>query len=296
MTDTQINAFLAVIQYCNFSKAAESLFISEPALSRSISLLEEELGCRLIQRKRGGRIQNLTEAGKHFLPLAEKWRLLMQESKNIAQNSESELLRVGATESFNYRLLAPVYQYFLKSVPTVRLFIDTLHTEEAYRRLAHNLFDLAFVSSFQESKHVESRPLFREQVVMGCPKGMYRTGSIHPSELNPSKEILSFWDPNYQAWGEFWFGQDSRSRLYAKTLANLPDFLIDNQMWAFMPISTALYLTSHYELEMHEVKDGPPDRICYVIEHRLFKHPKSRLFIDRFCEHVSAIEGIQLIT
>lgn len=83
MTDTQIDAFLAVVQFGSFTKAAESLFISEPALSRSILLLEKELGCTLIERKRGGRLQALTPAGKQFVQIADRWKILVTESKKL---------------------------------------------------------------------------------------------------------------------------------------------------------------------------------------------------------------------
>ena len=50
MTQTQINCFLAVARERSFTRAANSLYISQPAISRSISKLEDELGFQLFER------------------------------------------------------------------------------------------------------------------------------------------------------------------------------------------------------------------------------------------------------
>ncbi len=55
MTYLEIEAFLAVIEHGTLTQAADHIFISQPALSKRISLLEEELGFRLIERQKGSR-------------------------------------------------------------------------------------------------------------------------------------------------------------------------------------------------------------------------------------------------
>ena len=53
MTNAQINCFLTLVEEGSFAKAAGALFISQPAISKSISKLEEELGFVLLERKAG---------------------------------------------------------------------------------------------------------------------------------------------------------------------------------------------------------------------------------------------------
>lgn len=64
MTDTQKRYFLAVAKYLNFSKASEALFVSQPAVSKSITTLEAELGVSLFVRQ--GKYVALTGAGEIF--------------------------------------------------------------------------------------------------------------------------------------------------------------------------------------------------------------------------------------
>lgn len=60
----QIEYFLAVARYLNFTKAAEFLYVSQSAVSRRVAMLEEQLGVQLIKRNK--RNVELTQAGKEF--------------------------------------------------------------------------------------------------------------------------------------------------------------------------------------------------------------------------------------
>lgn len=71
MTYQDIHTFLTIASSSSLSKAAESLFVSQPALSHRLSALEEELGTELIIRRKGSRTLELTDAGQRFVPIAE---------------------------------------------------------------------------------------------------------------------------------------------------------------------------------------------------------------------------------
>ena len=63
MNNAEINALLAAVRYGNLTTAAEKLYISQPALSRSIQSLEKELGFQLLRRGKGLRAVTLTTQG-----------------------------------------------------------------------------------------------------------------------------------------------------------------------------------------------------------------------------------------
>src|SRR5216117_1724990 len=65
----QVETFVAIVRRGGFTRAASSLHLSQPAVSRRLDLLERELGRPLFDRTRGG--ARLTEAGQAFLPHAE---------------------------------------------------------------------------------------------------------------------------------------------------------------------------------------------------------------------------------
>ena len=72
MTYQDIHTFLTIASSSSLSKAAESLFVSQPALSHRLSALEEELGTELIIRRKGSRTLELTDAGQRFCPNCQK--------------------------------------------------------------------------------------------------------------------------------------------------------------------------------------------------------------------------------
>ena len=84
MNDLQIEAFLAVLQYKSYSKAAQAIYVPQPTLSHRILQLEQELGASLLIRN--AKEISLTEAGQHFLPYAHQ---LYRATENARQEMQS---------------------------------------------------------------------------------------------------------------------------------------------------------------------------------------------------------------
>ena len=100
MTELEIEAFLAIVRTGSISAAAQKLYVTQPALSRRIHALEQELGYSLMVRKKGVRSIELTSQGKAFISLAEKWKTVWNESRELGNPDRSRTLpaskRVGA--------------------------------------------------------------------------------------------------------------------------------------------------------------------------------------------------------
>ena len=71
MTYGDVEAFLAILRNGSITAAAEALFITQPALSRKLKSLEQELGVRLFEREQGRHYLTLTAKWQEFAPLAE---------------------------------------------------------------------------------------------------------------------------------------------------------------------------------------------------------------------------------
>src|SRR6266852_98940 len=78
-----VEAFVAIVRRGGFTRAATSLHLSQPAVSRRLDLLEREVGQRLFDRARGG--ARLTEAGRAFLPHAEALLASMRDGVEAVQ-------------------------------------------------------------------------------------------------------------------------------------------------------------------------------------------------------------------
>ena len=134
MTQQGIEVFLAVEKLGSVSAAAQALYITQPAVSRHIRALEESLGCPLFVRGRGKRQVELTSQGRAFVPVAEKWRLLWQEAREVASRDRAQALRVASVGSLSTYLLPPVFRDFL--APGRTLTFHHYHSREAYDYVA----------------------------------------------------------------------------------------------------------------------------------------------------------------
>lgn len=139
--------FVAVAETENVSRAAAKLHISQPALSRQISDLEEELGFLLLERS--AKSVRLTDAGRTFLPEAravlERADEAVKAAKAVATGAKGEL-HIGYAPSLTARILPPTLRAFQAELPNVRVKLHDLSTEEMFTGLSDGKLEFAFVA------------------------------------------------------------------------------------------------------------------------------------------------------
>lgn len=154
----QLQYFLAVAKTLHFSKAAESLFVTQPTLSHQLSELESQIGMPLFDRS-GGTVR-LTQAGQIFHEYAA--RSIDAVEEGCAALSELEGLqrgdlRLGVTQSFIRRLMPPIICEFRQRYPAIHLHILDLTASQIERQLAEGTIHLgiAFAPATMEDTEVE---------------------------------------------------------------------------------------------------------------------------------------------
>ncbi len=142
-----LKAFIAVADSGSFSLAAEQLFLTQPAISKRVSALENELEARLFDRI--GRGVSLTEAGQALLPRARNILLDLEDSVRALSNLSGEVhgtLRFGTSHHIGLHRLPPVLKGFVQAYPDVRLDIRFMDSEEACLAVEHGELELAIVT------------------------------------------------------------------------------------------------------------------------------------------------------
>ena len=112
--------FHEVAKHKSFSKAAEGLFISQPAVTKHIKELERKVGMGLIQRKRGGFA--LTEGGEILFKHTHKISSHLLEIENALGNLKKDhhgVLKIGTTESYSKCLMPKLLSEFQTSHPSI---------------------------------------------------------------------------------------------------------------------------------------------------------------------------------
>ena len=154
MTELEIDAFLNIVKYGSITKAAEILYISQPALSRRIKSLESELQYKLFIRQKGVRNITLTPQGEAFVLIAEKWKELWLETKDISPISKNTMFHISAIDSINSYILSKVYKTFIEENNHIHLVIHNLHSQDSYKYVENKLVNLGFISDDMYSKDV----------------------------------------------------------------------------------------------------------------------------------------------
>jgi len=292
MTHLEIVAFITVIKCGSITKAAETLYVSQPALSRRIKTLENELGYLLFERQKGIRNIELTDAGRMFVPVAEKWNLLWDESLNIRSLDKNAVLNVSSLDSVSTYIMPPVYQVFLQSSPAMNLTIRTLHSFEAYSYMESGTVDLAFISDKMFSKSIETLPAFKEAMLFVCAENSVYPQTVHPSHLDASKQIKLPWNPEYDMWHEYWFGNTVQPRVFLDKMSLMEHFLSLEDSWAIVPASAANQMKYNGKIEIHPIKDGPPDKTIYYLLGRNRKLEPTNRFLKALEDYIKQQEGI----
>ncbi len=184
---------LSVVEEGSFTRAAEKLYVSQPALSQQIKQLEDELGTPVLDR--AGRRVRLNAAGEIFVMHARRVFQELDEAK-IALQELQELqrgsLRVGIVQTVNAYLIPPVVARFTEAYPLIQLEIEELAAGEIEQALREGLVQLgvSFIPPTEEG--LEYEELFNEELVLviGEKHAMANCVEIEVSKLNGFPLVL----------------------------------------------------------------------------------------------------------
>lgn len=163
-----LRAFVAVAEHLHFTKAAEAVYLTQPALSTLIRQLESDLGVRLVNRNT--RVAELTPAGRDFYETAR--RVLAELDGAIAGLKPGKLetrgrVALAALPSISTYVLPGVLKQFMAAHPDTDLELHDLPGEEVLTALRSRAVDLG-VGYAQTLDDIAARPLFRDKLVLFC--------------------------------------------------------------------------------------------------------------------------------
>ena len=269
MDTSLIEAFIALVDCKNFTKAAESLCISQSALSYRLDHLEKELDAQLILRSRGRRGFGLTQTGTEFIPLAERWLALAQDTVHFKNDTRQQMLSVSCVETISFRF-AKLYKSIIDEQPFL-LSLHTYNSPQTITDVEDQIIDIGFTVRERASRNVEVVPLFSEHhYLLGCLASDRRT--IDPRTLDPHDELLTDWGSTFRAWHDSYFGLDHRPLAEVDTASSVFNYLADG-VWCIVPASAVPFLqtisaTYGHPVQFYEMTAPPPDRICYKVINR----------------------------
>ena len=168
----QITAFLEVARNQSFSRAAEKLFRTQPAISAQIRALEQECGQKLFDRL--GRRIFLTRAGEILFEDGEKLVAMHRDTLQRvreADGSAAGKLVVGANEATCLYVLPQVFAEFKRKHPQVGINIYRNFSHKILQKMSENQVDLGIVTLPTSQNNLKVIPFFEDELWVVMPPG-----------------------------------------------------------------------------------------------------------------------------
>jgi DNA-binding transcriptional LysR family regulator len=168
----QLHTFLEIVRLKSFSKAAQTCYRTQPAISAQVRQLEQELRTELFERF-GSRI-SLTTAGRIFAEYAEQ----MLETKRRAQDAIAELeinprgeLVIAANEATCIYVLPNVFSEFKKQFPAVQVQVDRSYASRVVEAVMENSADFGLTQLPVEEKRLQVVSIHHDEIRLVVPAG-----------------------------------------------------------------------------------------------------------------------------
>lgn len=177
MTLDQLRIFLAVAEYLHFTRAAEVLYITQPAVSAAIQSLEEQYKVKLFNRI--NRHIEITEAGKLLRQEAQKILdqvALTERGLRELNNLQRGELKLGSSLTIGNYWLPEKISQFQRQYPNISVNCTLANTEEICVGTATGLFDLGLV----EGEVQPSLKSVLEEEIVGSDRLQIVVGKSHP--------------------------------------------------------------------------------------------------------------------
>jgi DNA-binding transcriptional LysR family regulator len=168
----QLHTFLEIVRLKSFSKAAQTCYRTQPAISAQVRQLEQELNCTLFERL-GTRIA-LTTAGKIFGEYAEQILQLRRRAQEVINELErvprGELV-IAANESTCIYVLPSVFSEYKKQFPNVQLHVDRSYGSRVVGAVLDNLADFGFTQLPVQEKKLQVVKIHSDEIRLVAPAG-----------------------------------------------------------------------------------------------------------------------------
>ena len=268
MFDYRLKVFYTVANRLSFTKAANELNISQPAVTKHIKEIENQLNTKLFDRK-GTTIQ-LTESGKILFVYAEKSRQLYRDLEfAIAQLNKQEKgkLKIGASTTIAQYILPEILAKFNSYYKDINIELVTHNSEDIATLLKTGKIDLGIVEGESKSSYFDYQKFKRDEIILVCK-------ADHPL-VNKNFKTKDLYDVDLivreQGSGtqEFIQNQLKKSKVDLQKLniimqlgssESIKNYLLHSEALAFLSINTILPELKNNQLSVIDIKNFSIER------------------------------------
>ncbi len=187
----QIRYFLAVQETGSFTKAAEKMFVTQPALSAAVKTLEEELGVELLRRSH--KRVTLTPSGVRFRDRA--FAILAECSaarKELMDEKDRRQIRIGVLDTLNTPPVNQLLHEFHTTYPDIQVHLHSGSKDELANKLGQNKVDMLLTSLLDELQGDNQIPLYQERfhLLLSTQHELANRNSVRLADLHGLPFVL----------------------------------------------------------------------------------------------------------
>jgi DNA-binding transcriptional LysR family regulator len=186
----RLKVFRAVAEHLSFRKAAERLFLSQPAVTLQIQALEDDLGVRLFDRA-ANRI-SLTPQGARLLRYAKKIATLASQAEQELAAGEGQLsgeLALGVSTTIAQYVLPRLIGAFLGEHPRVKLLLQSGNTEEIVELLIERKVSIGLIEGPSRHREIRAEPFMEDELVLIAPPE-FENGRMSREQLTSASLLM----------------------------------------------------------------------------------------------------------
>jgi len=179
----RLKVFRAVAENLNFRKAAEQLFLTQPAITLQIKALENDLGMRVFDRT-GGKI-TLTRQGSVLLEYANKLANLASEAEQRLGSSDGSVvgeLALGTSTTIAQYVLPRLLGAFQNEYPQIQFSLQSGNTSEVVHWLLAGKVALGLIEGPARERGVRTEPFMEDELILILPPG-FDSGRLAPAQF-----------------------------------------------------------------------------------------------------------------
>ena len=166
MLDPKINSFLVLCETMNYTRAAERLCLTQPAISHHIKSLEEHYGCKLFSYQ--GKSLSLTDQGRRLLSFARSMAYNSKRAKEAMAAPQALSLRVGATKTIGEFVIAPRVKRLIQENEGISFSLIVENIRQLLRELDAGGLDMALIEGYFDRGSYELMRSRRENFFGVC--------------------------------------------------------------------------------------------------------------------------------
>jgi DNA-binding transcriptional LysR family regulator len=257
-----MECFLAVARLGNVSRAAEEMYLTQPTLTARIKALEDELGDQLFVRTSRG--MRLTEAGREFVPYAERSMASIEEGRQRLRElrgASGGRLSLGTSPGVSTYALPAILERFTAAHPRVSVSVRTGHSEDILEMVLKEDVQLGLAREM-EHPEIESLPLYEDELVLVVdPQHRFtEKGSAEIAEVGDEHLILFDHASSYYELTQSLFRSAGIREYSAIELDNIEAAkrMVEHRLGvAFLPRTAVVRSVAAGHLSLIEIEDSP---------------------------------------